>query len=1024
MSIQLVNLYYSRLDRILRYGGSTNETAVRSAFYNLLNDYAHKRNLELVTEIPCKGTRGSAVIPDGIVKNALRLDYGYWESKDESDDLDEEINKKIKKGYPATNILFEDSSTAVLIRQGDEAMRVDMRDASALDRILNEFISYEHPEVRSFNEAVERFKRDIPTIADALQKMIDEQSAKNTEFQASVGAFWELCKEAINPQISLADIKEMLIQHILTEEIFVSIFSESQFHHENNIARELRKVEDTFFTGKTRRETLDGIKDYYEMIKARAAAIVSHHEKQKFLKVIYENFYKAYNPKGADRLGIVYTPNEIVNFIIESTDYLLHKHFGKTLADKNVEILDPATGTGTFICDLIEHLPNQHLAYKFKNEIHANEVSILPYYIANLNIEYTFKQKMGYYEEFKNICFVDTLDNIDALDYKGKQSTMFGFSNENAERIKSQNKKKISVILGNPPYNANQMNENENNKNREYKAVDKRIKETYIKESTAQKTKLYDMYTRFMRWTSDRIDKNGIIAFVTNNSFVDSSSYDGFRKIVSQEFNEIHIIDLKGNARTSGERRRREGGNIFYDAIRVGVAIYFLIKNERKQGCKIYYNAIEDYVKAPEKRSYIRDNKIQDLTFTHIQPDQTHNWINLADTDFGELLPLIDKHVKQGKSTQAVFKLFSLGVVTSRDEWVYDEQDDYLKKKIRHLLCIYNKDMKKLKGKSKEEIKEKINYSIKWTRALINDLEKGKRHSYNAKKIIDSIYRPFVKRRLYFSKELNEMQYLQPSIFGHGYSNNVICVNVGTKTFNVLSSRYMPDLHFNGDSNCLPLLYYDKHGNRHDNITDWGLARFHEHYKDAAITKEDIFHYTYAVLHNPAYRTKYELNLKREFPRLPFYDDFFKWRDWGKSLMALHIDYETAKPWPLKRVDRDLSPSPRQKSILKSEEAASNMTKLTVRLKADKTMGAIEIDEKTTLTGIPKEAWDYKLGNRSGLEWVLDQYKEKKPKDPTIREKFNTYRFADYKEQVIELLGRVCTVSVETMKIINALPRK
>jgi predicted helicase len=442
MSVQLINQYYTKLARILQFGGSRNETAVRGAFYNLLNEYAHKRDLELVTEIPCMGTKGKPVTPDGIIKNVLRLDYGYWESKDETDDLDEEINKKLKKGYPTANILFEDSSTAVLIQQNVEVIRVNMRDASELDKVLTEFMAYEHPEVKSFNEAIEHFKQDIPTIVGTLHEMIEFQNRGNKTFQSAISAFHELCKEAINPDITFADLREMLIQHILTEEIFISVFSDAQFHHDNNVAKELNKVEETFFTGQTKRQTLDSIKNYYEMIKAHATSIVSHHEKQKFLKIIYENFYKAYNPKGADRLGIVYTPNEIVKFIVESSDYLLHKHFGRTLADKNVEFLDPATGTGTFICDLIESLPSQHVIYKYKNEIHANEVAILPYYIANLNIEYTFKQKMGFYEEFRNICFVDTLDNIEALDYLEKQGTMFGFGSENAERIRAQNKKK------------------------------------------------------------------------------------------------------------------------------------------------------------------------------------------------------------------------------------------------------------------------------------------------------------------------------------------------------------------------------------------------------------------------------------------------------------------------------------------------------------------------------------------------------------------------------------------------------
>ncbi len=1025
MSVQLVNQYYAKLDRIIQYGGSRNETAVRTAFIALLNEYAHKKNLELVTEIPCKGTKGPNVYPDGTLKNALRLDCGYWESKDEADDIDEEINKKFKKGYPTSNILFEDGSQAVLFQQNVEVMRVNMRVPEELDQILTEFISLERPEVQSFNEAIEHFKRDIPTIVETLRKMMEKQGKENKPYQKAMAAFHEICKDAINPAITEADIREMLIQHILTEEIFISIFSESQFHDENNIAKELKKVEQTFFIGNTKRQTLDVVKNYYDMIKAQATSIVSHHEKQKFLKIIYENFYKSYNPKGADKLGIVYTPNEIVNFIIESTDHLLHKHFKKTLADKNVDILDPATGTGTFICDLIEYLPKQNLAFKYQNEIHANEVAILPYYIANLNIEYTYKQKMGSYEEFKSICFVDTLDNVGGLQYSQQQTTMFGFSSENAERIKAQNKKKISVILGNPPYNANQMNENDNNKNRVYPEVDARIKDTYIRESTAQKTKLYDMYTRFLRWASDRVDENGIIAFVTNNSFLKKRAFDGFRKVVEREFNEIYIVDLKGDARTSGEQRRREGGNVFDNAIRVGVAVYFLVKSKKEQGCKIYYHAIEDYVKSEEKKDYLRSNKLEAFSFTHIHPDKHWNWLDIAFSDFEDLLPLIDKNVKHGKGTNAVFRMFSLGVVTARDEWVYDERTDNLAKKVSHLIDIYNQDLKKLKGKSADDIRNEVNYSIKWTRAVKNDIARGKKYKFDRSLIVDSLYRPFVKRKLYFARELNEMQYQQRSIFGTEYENSVICVNVGSKTFNVLAADVVPDYHVNGDCNCLAYYWYDVDGNRVENITDWGLEQFREHYENKKITKWDIFFYTYAVLHHPEYREKYDLDLKQEFPRLPFYEEFFQWRDRGKKLADLHINFEKAKPFKLKRTDLDLSQ--KQKELFGVETSPDKhlfgyKTKLKVKLKAVKETGTIEIDEQTSLTGIPPEAWEYKLGHYSALEWVLDQYKESKISDPTIAKDFNTYRFADYKEEAIELLKKVCTVSVETMDIIIDMP--
>ncbi|QYX31441.1 type ISP restriction/modification enzyme [Sphaerospermopsis torques-reginae] len=1030
MSRLLVTQYQAEVQKIIQFGGSRKETFIRFAFQNLLNEYCKRRDFLLIPELDFKLPNGKLVYPDGTVKDALRLDWGYWESKDEYDNLDQEIEKKLNKGYPDSNILFEDSQTAVLIQSGTETMRVSMQDADALDGIINNFINFVRPEVQDFREAIEIFKQDIPIILDSLRKLIDCQEGNNQSFKSARNKFWELCKKSINPEITLLDIREMMIQHILTEDIFINIFSESQFHQENNVARELQGVISTFFTGSLKRNTLGSIERYYAVIKRTAANIVNHQEKQKFLKALYENFYKAYNPKAADRLGIVYTPNEIVRFMIESVDFLVHKHFGKLLADKDVEILDPATGTGTFITELIDYLPPHCLQHKYKQEIHCNEVAILPYYIANLNIEYTYKQKMGVYEEFENICFVDTLDNTL---FAGKQMDLFAMTLENTERIKRQNDRTISVIIGNPPYNAKQENFNDNNANRSYQNIDKLIKESYVKYSKAQNNiVLYDMYTRFIRWASDRLGKNGIIAFVSNSSFIDSLTYDGFRKVVAKEFSEIYIIDTKGNARTSGERRRKEGGNVFSNEIRVGVAVYFLVRNEKADGFKVYYNAIDDYIDAEEKKKYFSSQKFRDLGFTHIKPDANGNWINQADNDFDDLLPLVDKDVKAGKAEAAVFKLFSRGIETNRDEWVYDFNRASLKNKILFLSVKYNysvdnqeKDLCIKWNSSLEQfmiskVKSKLTdfklntIPIIWL--LFGEINciAGIIFLYNSRHenlIIFSAYRPFCKLYLYtekiFSHRLTQNHYDM-------FSNNLNSFNIvitfqsfgSNRPFNTLASDLLPEVHFTGANQCLPLYRYDKEGNRIDNITDWGLKQIQTHYQDETITKIDIFHYTYAVLHNPEYRKKYELNLKREFPRLPYYENFQKWVNWGKQLMELHINYETVTPYNLTRVDIPLKDT--QKTIK-------------VKLKADKNQGVIILDDITTLTGVPEIAWEYMLGNRTALEWILDQYKEKKPKDPTIAEKFNTYRFADYKEQVIKLLMRVCTVSVETMNIIKEM---
>jgi len=577
MSRLLVTQYQAEVQKIIQYGGSRKETSIRNAFERLLNEYCKPRNYLLIPELEFKTKFNTTVFPDGTVKDAIRLEHGWWESKDEYDRLDEEIEKKFAKGYPDENILFEDSQTAVLIQHSQEVSRVSMKDAAALDNLLTIFVDYERPEVRDFRSAITKFKEDIPHILTALRDIINQQEVSNTQFRERRNAFLNLCRQSINPEIELFDIHEMLIQHILTEDIFTNIFHESQFHRENNIAREISEIINTFFTGATRKNTLKSIEHYYAVIRRKSENIANHHEKQKFLKAVYENFYKAYNPKAADRLGIVYTPNEIVRFMIESTDHLLHKHFGKLLSDPGVEILDPCTGTGTYITELIEYLPPNKLEYKYKNEIHCNEMAILPYYIANLNIEFTYQQKMGNYEEFKNICLVDTLDHCG---FEGKQLDLFAMSVQNTARIKDQNDRTISVIIGNPPYNAWQENFNQNNANRVYQEIDKRIKGSYIKEGKAQnQIAVYDMYVRFYRWAIDRLGKNGLIAFITNRSFIDSQTFDGFRKCIAQDFDYVYIVDTQSDVR-SNPKISGTKNNVF--GIQTGIAVMFLVKIKKE----------------------------------------------------------------------------------------------------------------------------------------------------------------------------------------------------------------------------------------------------------------------------------------------------------------------------------------------------------------------------------------------------------------------------------------------------------
>ncbi len=1023
MSIQLIQQYHAKVEQMLRYGGSRNESTLRKPFQDLLEHYARAKNLVLVPEVEYTTKAGRTVYPDGTLKDALRQDWGYWESKDEKDDLESEIAAKFAKGYPNFNILFEDTHTAVLYQGGAEVARADFSNAAALDALLTRWASYEPEPVREFHKAIELFSAEVDGLAAALRAVIEEQAARNADFKTALAEFLELCRQTINPKIELADVREMMIQHVLTEDIFMRVFDEAEFHRDNVIAHKLAEVAGTFYKGAAKRNLHAKIAPYYEAINARAAQISDHHEKQKFLKALYEKFYRAYNPKAADRLGIVYTPDEIVRFMIESADQLTFKHFGRTLGDEGVEILDPATGTGTFITELIEYLPPAQLPYKYAHEIHCNEVSILPYYIANLNIEYTYKQKTGEYKEFENICFVDTLDNLGFERANEPQMNFLGMVDENVARIGRQNTRRISVVIGNPPYNANQMNENENNKNREYPGIDKRIKDTYIKHSTAQKTKVYDMYARFYRWASDRLAKDGVVAFITNNSFLDSRTFDGFRKVVADEFSHIYIVDLGGNVRKNPKLSGPKN-NVF--AIQTGVCIAFMVKTSKKSKtpAHILYARRPELERATDKLEFLRSTKFSTIQFETIRPDKNHNWLNLTENDWDELMPLASKTAKYGKNEKEqkmIFKLFSLGVVTNRDDWVYSESKEKLGQKVRFLINVYNREVGHHFGKVlHDEIADQVDYSIKWTRAVKKDLAQGTRYRFDPNQVVDAFYRPFAKRKLYFNRNLNEMQYQMPSIFPDGKSSNlIIAVNVSNRPFNVLASDCLVDLHFNGDSQCFPFYRYTPEGERIENITDWALEKFRKHYKQTLrvsktlrvsreIAKADIFHYVYAVLHHPAYRAKYAQNLKREFPRIPFYKDFWRWVAWGQQLLELHVGYEDVKPYPL------------QRETLKVSETFRVLPRLIAR----KETGLIEIDTQTTLRGVPPEAWEYRLGTYTALEWVLERYKEKKPKDPTIREKFNIYRFADYKEHVIVLLGQVCAVSVATMAIIKQMPKE
>lgn len=1017
MSRQLIHEYRAELDRLKAVSGSRRESVLREAFKDLLKRWGRSQDLQFISEHDIVTPQKTRIYVDGALLHALRVPFGYWEAKDADDDLDAEIAAKFRKGYPRDNIIFTDDHVATLYQAGQWAGSAQMGDTEALYSLLSRFFAHERAEIADFNKAVKQFAQDLPAVLESLRSIIADKRASSADFAKAEAAFLKHAKDAINPAVSQDDVQEMLIQHILTEDIFAKVFNNPAFHEQNNVAGELYKLEKVLFGYGEKQKLLKALQPYYSGISATAAVIDSHSEKQGFLKGLYENFYKVYNAKAADRLGVVYTPGEIVRFMIRSADWLCEKHFGKNLIDSGVEILDPATGTGTFIVELLEHFRGDHakLRHKYKEELHANEIAILPYYVANLNIEATYQAITGQFAEFPNLCLVDTLDNVDALGiHSGHQFDLLGsLSDENIERIKRQNRRKISVIIGNPPYNANQQNENDNNKNRAYAHIDKRIKNTYIKASKAQKTKLYDPYIRFFRWASDRVSDDGVVAFITNRSFIDSHTADGFRQIVSKYFHEGWIIDLGGDYKKQGVGG---SGNVF--GIGTGVAISFWVKRRSLTKPAIIRYVGAASATADDKLAWIGSADPASLNWQTLAHRDDATWLDIPDADTSGLIQLVDKKNKRAEGTssdRSIFKLFSLGVATNRDDWVYDKNAVNLAKKIRLFTHTFNSERRRWNTAGRPKpVSDFVDRSIKWTSELEAHL--GASKPLKGARIFKrpSLYRPYSKVATHFAPVITHRSYQQHRFFPYGtaLSNQYLAMTGpgAQKPFMCLAGDLMPDLHLVGagaGTNVLPRYRYSKSGERIDNITDWALNKFIAEYGKRGISKDAIFQYVYAVLHDPIYRETYALNLKREFPRIPFYPDFARWAAWGEALMAMHIGYEDVEPWPVERTD------------VKAKRAEGTHPKPILR--SDPDAGLVVIDADTQIGGIPREAWDYRLGNRSAIDWVLDQHKEKKPRDPTIAAKFNTYRFADYKESMIALLAKVVRVSVDTVAITEAM---
>jgi predicted helicase len=1008
----LISKYYAELAE-LAHQNVMYEMGTRTAFHNLLAGIGRDLHWTLIPELERKAN-GKTIRPDGTFKDQMNLVRGYWEAKDPGDNLDAEIAKKRKVGYPLGNTLFEDNLTAVLFQNGSEVMRVDMKDPKKLEDLLLQFFRHVEPQIEEFEHAVDEFKEKVPDLAEGLKKKIEQAHRTNPAFKRAFADFFELCRTSLNPNLSQAAVDEMLIQHILTERLIREIFDNPEFVRRNVIAAEVEKVmlamTSTSFDRNTYLKELDR---FYVAIEMAARTMTDWSDKQYFLNTVYERFFQGYSVKLADTMGIVYTPQEIVDFMCASVAEVLEKEFGKHLWSDDVYIIDPCTGTGNFIVNLIRRIPKAKLEDVYRKRLFANEIMLLPYYIAALNIEHAYFEQAGRYESFEGLCFVDTLDLAES------QQMHFGdLSEKNAERVAKQKRAPITVVIGNPPWNVGQEDENQNNKNRAYPVIDQRIRSTFVEDSAASlHTKLYDAYMKFYRWAMDRLEgRDGIICFVSNNGFLHGIGFDGFRRHLARDFNLVYHVDLKGNARTSGERRKREGGNVFSDQIRAGVGITVLIRSFKAVDCGVKYFEVGDASKAEQKKDLlVRYASVGAVQWRALDLDRGGDWqLSRAASD-QDALPIGSKEAREGlKGANAVFSEYSLGVSTNRDAVVYDFKRGPLRDRVVSFIDAYNAEADRYVRKGRpENVDDFVDYSrLKWSSTLKSRLKRGQAATFAEDGFRQALYRPFQRIWLYYDPLLND----RPGMFRRVFPtpdapNQVIAVSdIGFRAsgFSTLISDTLIDLHLCAavDAHqCFPRYVYDEDGtNRRENITDWALDQFRQHYHDDTIDKHAIFHYVYGILHHPGYREKFADNLKRELPRIPFAPDFWKFAQAGGALAAMHLDYEKLEPWDVEYVE-----TPGEPLSYRVED----------RMRLNKEKTRLTVNKSLALAGIPPEAFDYRLGNRSALEWVIDQYQVSTDKRSGITSDPNR---EDDPKYIVRLVGQVVRVSVETAKIVNGLP--
>ena len=1008
--------YYTELERYAQLG-EENEGTVRAAFQNLLQHYCGQSDLTLLCEKtlsfhPDKGGY-RRVRPDGEVVDAFGLPHGYWEAKDTQDDLHVEADKKFAAGYPSKNIVLQSPTHALLYQHGQLQLDLDITEPRNLVHVLQTFFAYREENIAAWYTAVAEFKEMVPELGEKLAALIETERRNNPHFQDAFTNFHQQCQTSINPNLSIAAVAEMLIQHLLTERIFRTVFDNPDFTRRNIVAREIETVIDVL-TERTlnRSEFLRPLEPFYAAIEDTASTITDFSQKQAFLNTVYEQFFQGFSVKVADTHGIVYTPQPIVDFMVKSVEHIGQTEFNRSLSDTGVHIIDPFVGTGNFIVRIMQALDPISLERKYTAdppELQCNEVMLLPYYIASMNIEQEFYTATNRYLPYQGICLVDTFEMIE-------DQQLQLLTPANTARVEKQKETDMFVVIGNPPYNIGQVNENDNNKNRKYKMMDQRIAETYVKDSKATlRTALYDPYVKAIRWGLDRIGDEGIVAFVTNNSFLSGVAFDGMRKHLAEDCDAIYILDLGGNARKG---LKVSDANVF--GIRVGVSINLFVKKKESlsESPRIFYYRTDDLWNKQQKFDFLTEYQhIGNVPWQPIQPDARHTWLTEGlHAEFETFIPMGTKAAKAEKdeATNVIFKTYSNGVKTNRDAWVCNFNRNALTENIEKMIDNYNLEVARWEQRTDrdanlDDFVAPDDTKIKWSRDLKVKLERGTTSEFTEHKVRTFLYRPFTKSNLYFDRIMNDVVSIFPTIFPTPETeveNRVIWLKVGRDwpMFGLMVNHFADQLP-QGGSQCFPFYIYDEDGtNRRENITDWALTEFRTHYNDDTITKWDIFHYTYGLLHHREYRQKYEANLKRDLPHIPFAKDFRGFADAGARLAELHINYESQPEYDKLR-------------FVQTPDTPLNWRVEKMKLSKDKT--ALIYNDFLTLDGIPSKAFHYRLGTRSALEWVIDQYRIKTDKRSGI---INDPNRADDPQFIVKLIGKVITVSLETVDIINKLP--